>query len=61
MIIHIGDDSEDDYDDGHSWLPFEQSGFGGETAERAEVQIARITTPDEEHNMRLTMITLNQS
>ena len=33
--------SEDDY----SGLPFEEGRFGGEAAERAQVQIARVATP----------------
>ena len=32
---------EDDY----SGLPFEEGRFGGEAAERAQVQIARVATP----------------
>ena len=41
------DDSEDEcHDDDYSWLPFEQGRFRAETAERAQVQIARVTTPE---------------
>ena len=34
------------YDYDYSWLPFEQGRFRAEPAERAQVQIARVTTPE---------------
>ena len=32
-------------EDNYSGLPFEEGRFGGEAAERAQVQIARVTAP----------------